>query len=251
MDRMNLFVMSFVSFPGALLNVAIGFLLMGYKDFLKPSVVNIKRMVLTILLMIIADYFIRAYTPLAIASLLQILVYILIIKFTCEITIKKSLTCVSLFTGVLISIELIYAPTMLVYLQKSLYQVYSDDTLRLICSIPERLIQLGVCISLWNTVTVFVDFKKYKGMLKYATAVLMLLYSIEIIFMFTFMYNIDKMDLLTKILDIIVSIGFVVFNSLIFKFISAYSRTVLKTEKEKHDISNRRIMDEFAKLFAD
>ena len=251
MDRMSLFVISFISFPGALLNVSIGFLLMGYKDFLKPGIINIKRMTLTVLLMIIADYFIRAYTPLVVAPLLQILIYILIIKFTWKIAIKKSLACVSLFTGVLITIELIYAPTMLVYLQKTLYQVYSNDTLRLICSVPERLIQLGVCISLWNTVTVFIDFKKYKGMLKYATVVLMLLYAIEIIFMFTFMYNIDKMDLLTKILDIIISLGFVIFNSLIFKFIATYSKTIIETEKEKHDINNKRIMDEFAKLFAD
>ncbi len=249
MDKMTLYTLAFVSIPESILNLFIGFLLIGNKEYLKPSKQNLFRFVSVISIMAVASYVIRSCVPIGIISfLLQVICYILSIKAVYRMKFSRAVACVTIFAGVLLTIEVLYIPPFMTYIKKALGDAYQDDLLRLICTIPERLIQIAVVVSLWNSSTVFINFKKYKRMQKMATCVLFLLYAIEIMFAFTFVLNLDKINLASKIIEFIICIGFVVFNSMLFVFISKYSQDIVKSESEKFDIKNRKAIDDIRRM---
>ncbi|RCX08678.1 hypothetical protein DFR58_14121 [Anaerobacterium chartisolvens] len=232
MDTMNIIVLLLVSIPESIFNLFLGFLITGQKEYIFiNSLRKLLKLITTAAIMSISSYVIRTFVPIGIMTIgLHFIAYTIIIKFCYRIKITKSLASVTFFTGFLMTVEILYIPPLAIFIQKNILKIYDDNILRIVCTIPERIIQFIAVIWLWNCGVVLVDLKKYKDIRKMATIILLILYAIEMFSLFTFIKQIDIMDLTTKVTYMLICIGFVALNILMFKFISKFTATVIEEE---------------------
>lgn len=239
MDKMSLFSLLTVSTPEAIANVFIGFLLVGEKKRLISSKKNIGSLILTIFLMVSSSYVIRIISPNSgIVLLLHMVAYMVIFKLVYELSIIKSI-CISIFSlATLVTIELLYAQYCIIFLTRSLKNLYSNDIFRLVCTIPERVIQAGLIVSFWNWDVVLINMKKYR-MIKWSASIgTVLLLGNEGYILFKFLSSVENMSILEIIGNTVSMIGFVIFNLIFFKIITRLTKTIRMETLSKNEKCN-------------
>ena len=256
MDKMSLFSVLTVSSTEIPFDILLGLLVIGQWKRLSLSVENAVRFGTAFLLMNIASYLVRAYSPnIVVVLALNILTYIAIFKVTYNTAFfrgdlkgslkdmlfsksgwKASAISVLFFVGLIVTIELLYMPSCIKFMTKSLDNLLKDDWMRLAYSIPERLIQLGTVIYLYKVKTVFINLKKYDNYEKECTPLIFLSLAMEAILLYVFVRNLDDSPIAIAVLiGMLLSVAA---NSLLFRLLIKFTKTVrlqILSNKQKHN----------------
>lgn len=235
MDKMSLFTVLTVSAPEALSGLIIGFLIFGLKEKILPNKNNLIRMFISVLLMVNLTFAVRSYIPLGpLTLIISVVGTVFIFKFVFDIKWGKAIGSTLIFIGMIGVLEEIFLPPLFIYLQKTAADIYGDDIIRLVCSLPERLIQAGMIISLWNFKNVLVDYDRYKKIQLWFNTIMIVLYAGEMIELYEFLSRFNTMILKDVIMNITALTLFVIANVALFKFLTNYTKVVKVDESVKH-----------------
>jgi hypothetical protein len=242
MDKMSLFALCTTSFPEAILNLYIGFTVIGlrkdllsfpFRENLILGVKNSLKLILALVLMLISTFIIRSSVPVGVMTLLlHVITYILILKIIYRINILKIMTSVIGFTGILLTIEALYLPPFFELIHYGdLGSEYTNDLLRIIYSLPDRIVQFLFIIFATKSEAAFISIKDYPYIHKIACKIMALLYFGEAMLLFTFLKAFDKIDVITKVFSFAACITFPIVNLLFFRFILKYGEEHRKNKE--------------------
>lgn len=233
MDKMSLFSILTVSVPEAILDIYFGFLITGDKVHLYlDDRINIVRLLIAVTLMSAASATLRYILPnnFLLVLVAHIIVYILILKTVYKLKWGKSAVVVAAFMFFLVSIELLYFFPFMTFVPEQAKSIYSNDILRLLYSLPERVIQLFAIISLWNVNKVYFNIKQYKKLLIPFIGLILILSLTEIAFVVIFVNLSGMMDIKVKLIYAAAFFMFALVNYLLFRFISKLSNVISENE---------------------
>jgi hypothetical protein len=232
MDKMSLFSVLAISLPEAVLNIYLSFLITGEKTHLYlDDRINIIRLCIAAPLMAVATYTVRAVMPnVNFILLVNILVYIIIIRFVYNMKFFKAFINVIVFMGYLISFEVIFTPVFFQIAGINASQLLSNDSLRFLYAVFEKVPEIFIIISLWNWNKASFNIKEYKETKAIFSIFIMVLIMTEAIFCFIFVYNLDKIPMVFRVIFTFGCVLFAVFNFLLFKLISVLTNAVAKKE---------------------
>jgi len=224
MDKMSLFTILAVSLPEAVLNIYIGLLLTGHRSKLYlDDKINIVRLIITAPLMVSVTFFSRyILTELLLVVLFNVLLYTLILLLVYKIKWHEAVLAVLIFYGLLITIEIAYMPQFFVLFEISMEEYFASDLTRFFTSIPQRLIQLGIVVSLWNWDIVYLKLQYHKKLKYYVLAFTFLLFIAEVSFCTLFLYSLNMLTHNFRIYFSILSIVFVAVNITYFKMLLTF-----------------------------
>ncbi|MCX7710475.1 MAG: hypothetical protein N2484_11575 [Clostridia bacterium] len=221
MDKMSLFSIMTVSVPEAVLNIYIAFVLTGQRSKLYlDDKLNVIRLLTSVVLMVVTAVTTRAFLPnLLFVLIANIIIIIFIFKLVYNLTWFHSSISVLVFFGVLITVESVYAFQFMALANKY-FSNYSPDILRLITTIPERIIQIFLIISFWKWDLVYLNIRNNKKLLRsFVFFVLILLFN-EAIFSYTFFNYFDTLSFIFKILGSVGCFAFGLINFLICNIVT-------------------------------
>lgn len=247
MDKMSLFSVMTVSVPEAFLNIIIGMLIVGKKEYLSLNKANIIKLLLSIFCFVGSSWAFRSVFQIgALTVLPQIAIYITTLSLIYRMHVLRSFLCVLSMVAVLISIELTFVPMFFAYMQKTVREIYNSDILRLLGSLPERFVQIGMVASLWN-ISEYVNFRKYKKFSTLLSIFLACLFCVEFIYLYDFTNNVIHMSKISFILHFVGSLMFAFLNFSIYKIMTTLIKSV-KSDYEKNKASIMSSLDDIMKL---
>ncbi|MCX7923765.1 MAG: hypothetical protein N3B21_17410 [Clostridia bacterium] len=226
MDKMSLFSILTVSMPEVILDIYLGFVLIGQRSRLYlDDKLNLLRLFIAVPLLVIAQVTARAVLPnLLFVLLANILFFIIILKFVYTLKWRESILSTLIIYGFLITVEATYVHQFAGFINKSAGTFFSNDIVRLLYSIPERIIQLIVIVSLWRWDIVYFNLLRNKKILYTFSLFAVLLFSAEVTFIYAFVHYIDKMSPAFRIACSIASVMFALINFLACKVIIMISQ---------------------------
>ncbi len=225
MDRMSLFAVLTVSFPEAFLDIYVAFVLMGQRNKLYlDDKMNIRRLIITVVLMVAASVTTRAVMPNIMLIFGPIIIlYAAIFKFVYRLKWSEAFLVSILIYGVLITIEAAYLSQYVKFINK-MSILWPDDITRLVMTIPERVIQIIIIVSFWKWDLAYLNLKSSKKALYTFILLVVLLLSTEFAFIFAFLYYFDNMSMILKIASSAACLVFAVINVLLFKVVTMLSK---------------------------
>lgn len=228
MDQMSLFSILTVSVPEAILNIYIGFVLIGHRTKLYlDDKLNIIRLISAVPLMVIVAVINRSLVSnLVLVLLINVVAYTLIIKLVYKLKWFESLLCVVIFVGILITIEFAYMYQFLVLMDMSIEDYLKSDIMRFIISLPQRAIQVAIIISFWNWDLVYLSIQSYKKVKSLVISFTLLLFLTEAAFYTLFMYSLEMLSTTYKIYYSICCFMFVVINFLFSKLLTTLLKKI-------------------------
>lgn len=237
MDKMNFLNVLTISIPEAILNIYLGLMIIGEKGKLHIGLaVNRMRLLLFVVLSVSVSFVIRYFIPIPIAAfVLIILIYIPIVKYVYNILWKRAITCVLFFMGVLWTIELAYMGQLMSFINVSLGTILSSNTLRIIISLPERVLQLAILLTIWRKNEVLFDIRRYKKLYQLCNTFLILIYVVEMIFIYNFVSKIEGSNTVSKVLSTLGCVIFVAINIIVAEFISLVTKSIRAEIKESYE----------------
>lgn len=232
MDKMSLFSILTVSVPEAILNVYLAFLITGEKTNLYlADRINIMRMLYFVCALVISQAVTRAVLPnIILVLLINLFVATMLLKIIYKMHWHKAVANSVIMYGFLVSLEIFYTPLFIGITGLSANEIYSNDYIRLLYAVPERVIHLFIIISLWNWNRAFLNLKEYKEIRSSLGVFAIVVLGIEASFFFVFINNVDKFAVNFKIAFSIGLFLFSVFNFFLLRLISVLTNAVMKKE---------------------
>ncbi len=232
MDKMSLFSVLTVSIPEYILDIYVAFLITGEKTHLYLSdKINVVRLAITISLLSIGVWVVRAAMPnLYFIMISNFFLYIIILKFIYSFKWTKSIINVLIIFGILLAIESIYTPIFFQMFKLNLEKLLGSDIDRLIYTIPERIMQISIIVSIWNWNGVYINLKEYKKARVPFIVFIVIFIAVEWFVFLIFCLSFDKFTILYKVIFAIAFLCFALANFSMFKFISTLTNSILEDE---------------------
>ncbi|HEY9059677.1 MAG TPA: hypothetical protein VIO64_04115 [Pseudobacteroides sp.] len=198
---MSLFILFFISFPEALLNLVIILILEDEKKRLSLNKSNIISFISSLMLMLLASCIIRPLVPnVAFNIILHSIAYTVIVTLIYKKNLYKTYFIVLLLALFFVTIENSYIPYIITSIENGLDNFSKNSIMLLLCSLPSRIFQICAILFLRKYYTVFnlntIDKKLYKWFI----ALLFILTFSENYFSYVFTIYYSKMSLIHQIL---------------------------------------------------
>lgn len=220
MDKMSLFSILTVSIPDVIFNIYVGFVLTGNRTRLYlDDRLNVLRLLILIPVMVISIFFIRLiFHNVMVILLLNVIVYMIAIKFIYKLKFLESLLVVFLFTTVVVLIESLLMPVTM-YFVDDINKIYENDLLRFYVTLPERFIQLGIIFTFWNWDLVYFKILRDKRIRLHSILTFAFLLSSEIVLSYLYISNFNVLNETSLVLFAVVSVFLVCFNYFISRLL--------------------------------
>jgi len=186
MDKMTVTSIILVSFPEMLLILITTLMIAGYKDvFNFKDKKNIWKLSASVLLMLFASVFPRAILPVVTYNfILMLILYPLIITLVYRSRIMPTILGTLLSLAIIVIGESTLFSMSLKLFNLSLQQVYSDDFIRFVITLPIRLLQVIVIVVISkykkiNFITAKLNIDEWIQIMLYALMTISSMLSIE------------------------------------------------------------------------
>lgn len=237
MDKLGIVSVLLVSFPEAICNLYLGFVLTGHRGKLYLDKFNILRAVIAVSLMVLTSVASRGVLDnLFYIIIVNMVSYILIIKLVYRLKLLHCCLCVFLFYGILFTIEAIYLFPIAAFINSSpgIY-CFSNDAVRFILSLPERAIQVFIIVSFWEWDLVYLYMRKFEMQKNTFLFFVITLLLIEATFFHVFIHSLGSLDLWSKIAFSVICFMFGVANVLLSRFVLGMAKDSKAISKTKVD----------------
>ncbi len=251
MDKLSLLAVFTVSLPEAALNIYIGFLLTNNKTYLYLNDrQNLLRMTLTVCLMVCASTLTRfMLQDLVLIVFCNIILYMFSIKLIYRITWNETFFAVVCFYGFLICIEALFISPYLQFVAGDFQKLHSDDALRFLFVVPERILQLVAIVSLWDAQRTFINIKDYAKPKYMLVMLIAILFIGEVSFLSLIIFNFHKMSVLMKLACSGGGCSFSAVNFLGFRLMNLLLNNVQeKYLKERWDLK-KQVKNDFSAIY--
>lgn len=170
----DLFIVLTVTSFETILNLVVILLLAGERGFLDFTArLNIVRFAVCTVLICILSYIFRPLAPNVIVnSLFHVAIYIVAIMLVYRIGIYRAVFCTLILLFFFASFENIYVPYIMAYISKGYANFFSNDITIFLCSLPERILWIGVIIFLWKHHIIFITARLNKRIYILLTVIL-------------------------------------------------------------------------------
>ncbi len=218
--EMNTFMLLLVSLPEAFLNLMLILLFAGQKNCLKLKQQNIIKFCITLVLMLVSTWFIRPLAPNIVVNTLcttvaYIVIFLIVYRLNVGI-IALSVTSILLY---ILAIENTYIPFVIAYHAKNLTEFFGSNLTLLLCSIPERVLQVLAIALLWkyNEALVITSINKKFRMILIPCNII--IFSTEEFFSNIFVKFFNSFSFFEQIIYAVVLLMLILaFNTLIFAY---------------------------------
>lgn len=232
----------FISILEAIFNVTLGLLFINEKEKLQFKFNKIIRFTVCVVGLVTLSVSTKFLFPANfITVIINIVFGVSIFKYSFNISFKKTIYAIVFFTVVLITLELLYIPPIMFFIKGNFSTILNDSYLTLVCAMPEKFLQLCIVVTMWNLKYTFEEFKEYKSFKRLFGTIITLLYVSELIYLFTFVHGIDKMDNVTKIVQFVGFLILISVNVSIFKLISMACKIIIHRENKKIDAKKEEL----------
>ena len=227
MDIMSPFALATVSTPEAMLTLATLLVVMDGKRrlrFNEPE--NILKFVFTLLIMLIQSYFVRTYSSnFVVSTLVQTTIYALIFKavYFRDIKLKYVALGVLFYGLIILTTELGFLFTAIIFNGDSIYGMYMDDLKRLLYSSPTRVIQILIFLTAWKWHDVKEKMKSNRGVSFQTIYIIVVLIICELGIILLFSTLFGKLILSQKLFLIVI---LVLLSSLNVVFITSQGKLI-------------------------
>jgi hypothetical protein len=215
-----------IGVPDVILNLAIGFLIVGYLKYLsfnKKNILNMFLMILIINTFMCIDK--KVLGSPAISSLIYVVLYIALIKFLYREKLRNAFIIVLSFNFILITTGLLASSFLIFRLKDGLDIVLSNINNTMIEFLIGKILQFLIVVTLLFSNKIMINIKKYSLHFKYINLISVTLFLLSII-IFTLLIETYQSS---KI--VILSILSLVFNIIFeFYFYKVFIKNSIKCE---------------------
>ncbi len=244
MEKMSFISILTVVLPEIVLGSGFSLLVIGEKRrLILDSKEKIIRAIIFVFLMCLTPVVTRRILPSKEFVLIaNFLMYIIITKFSLNIKLLKALIQTLIFVGSIIMIENLFYPVFQAFIDNNLEStLYTNDIIKFIFTIPQKVIHLIGIIILWNMNIVLINLKKYKEIAFNSTMTIVPVL-ISIVCMSYILVNSVHMSMVLKIL-LAVCIFLLILSAIFFtKLITSWCKTV-RFEVVKNVREENKIVD--------
>ncbi len=247
---LNLFTYVFILIPEATLNLLIGLLLIGERQKLKATPANVGKFLLSVLIMACIPIISREFIDVILLStLVNTFIYAVIILAVYRFKWYKAFISALFFMSVIMVTENLYVIPCAIFISNKtvLFKFLQQNNIfKLVFILPQRIIQIGLVIYLWNINKVWINLSKFNKIKRESILLLLVVFSFQGLFLYILADNLGNIKyLIISLIGLTLStIGNIYLCKLIIK-VSEAVRLEKLSNVEKSNII--RLLSDFIK----
>lgn len=234
MEKFNLVNVFLLSVPEYILGIYVSFLFISegnrlpLKDDICDRKKNIFKLAIAVLFMAFFNALLIHYLhDMSVTSSLTLIFFGLTVSVIYKLKWYKGITASLIFGVLLMSIEAIYAPLCVKLFYDDIDAFFNGGGLaRILLSMPIRVIQLTIIVSMWNWKITIENLQSYKVSKIWPITLMLLLVGIEANLVYEYLYSFDYLPFAAKISGGIGCLACGLLNNMILLFYVKVVRSV-------------------------